>query len=116
MYIFRNLFLFHNYMTETHSSEKVILSNDPLVYTISNFIDDDTCNHFIEKAKPSLSTALVADENKGSTSKGRTNTNCWISHNNDSITMKVAKDIADIVGLPVENAESFQVVHYPAIC
>lgn len=99
-------------MTDFHSSEKIILSNEPLVYTISNFIDDDTCAHFIEKAKSSLDTALVADENKGSTSKGRTNTNCWISHNSDSITMKVAKDIADIVGLPVENAESFQVVHY----
>ena len=108
--LFRKLFLFYIYMSDSY--EKKILCDEPLVYTISNFIDDETCNHFIEKANLSLATALVADDNKGTTSKGRTNTNCWISHNTDSITMKVAKDIADVVGLPVENAESFQVVHY----
>lgn len=95
-----------------NSHEKNILSPEPLVYTISDFIDDETCDHFIKKAKSSLGTALVADDNKGSTSKGRTNSNCWIAHNSDSITMKVANDIAKVVGLPVENAESFQVVHY----
>ena len=115
--LFRKLFLFYIYMTDflsptDTSHEKNILSPEPLVYTISDFIDDETCDHFIKKAKSSLGTALVADDNKGSTSKGRTNSNCWIAHNSDSITMKVANDIAKVVGLPVENAESFQVVHY----
>lgn len=98
--------------SENVALEKEILCQDPLVYTISNFIDDKTCEHFIQKAKPSLATALVALDKQGSTSQGRTNTNCWIAHNTDDITFKVANQIANLVGMPLENAESFQVVHY----
>lgn len=98
------------------TQKKEILSSEPLVYTISKFIDHDTCDHFIKKAKPSLGTALVSRDIKGSTggsaSQGRTNTNCWLAHNSDSTTMKAAINIAIEVGLPIKNAESFQVVHY----
>jgi prolyl 4-hydroxylase len=97
---------------ENSSYQKNILSQEPLVYTISDFIDDETCDHFIQKAKPSLATALVALEKNGSTSSGRTNSNCWIAHNSDAITMSVANKIAEVVGLPLQNAESFQIVHY----
>ena len=94
--------------------QKVLIHEDPEVYTIDDLLTPDECAHFINISKDQLQQSLVADENnsKGKVSQGRTSTNTWIKHDRDPITFTIAKKIADIVGMPLENAESFQVVYY----
>ena len=57
-----------------------------------------------------LKIAPKAKNNKGVISSGRTGSNTWIKHDRDEITKKVSKRIAMIVGMPLENAEAFQVI------
>ena len=92
--------------------ERKIVCEDPKVFTISNFITEDECNHFVEISKPKMKRSVVSDDKKGTVSKGRTGENCWLQHFTDEITGRVANRIAKIVGLPIENAESYQVVYY----
>jgi prolyl 4-hydroxylase len=94
--------------------EKIIHSEEPnpTIYTISNFITEEEANHFVEISKPKMKRSVVSDEKKGTVSKGRTGENCWLQHYTDEVTGRIANRIANLVGLPVENAESYQVVYY----
>lgn len=93
---------------------KTIICKDPLVYTISNFISEEECDHFVEISKPKMKRSVVSDDKKGTVSKGRTGQNCWLQHYTDQTTGKTAQRIAEVIGMPVENAESYQVVYYNA--
>ena len=103
---------FINESLDTVDKTKTVHAEDPYVATYDNIITPQECDHFIELSKPSLQRALVSDNNKGVISSGRTGMNTWIKHDHDNITMGVAKRIADIVDMPLENAEAFQVIYY----
>ena len=92
--------------------EKVILSEDPEVYMTKDMLTLEECQHFIEISRTKMKQALVADEKEGVVSPGRTGRNCWISHDYDDISKQVAQRISSYVGHSLENAESFQVIHY----
>lgn len=89
-----------------------VLSIDPLIFTISDFIGEEICNHFIELSKSGLKDSLVSDATSGKISNGRTSQNTWLAHDVDEQTFKVARAIASEVGFPLEHAEKFQVVYY----
>ena len=84
----------------------------PSVYTIDNFISSDDCEHFINISRDKIKQALVSGSKEGFVSQGRSGSNCWIKHDYDAITKRVADKISDLVGFPLENAEAFQVIHY----
>lgn len=92
-------------------SEK-IYSNSPLVKTQLSVLSNQECEHFINISKNSLTQALVSEAKQGIISKGRTGRNTWIRHKHDEITQQVGERIANIVGLPLENAEAFQIIYY----
>lgn len=92
--------------------ERNILNEDPLVFTISNFVSADDCEHFIKISKPNLKRAFVSDTKKGTYSNGRTGSNYWVQHGTDDVTMNVGTSIAEAIKYPLENAEAYQVVHY----
>lgn len=85
---------------------------EPTIYAINNFLSDEECDHYINISKDKFKQALVSGNNGGILSSNRTGKNCWINHDNDEITLKVAKRISEIVNYPLENAESFQIIHY----
>ncbi len=95
-----------------HTEQKNVLSNDPNVFTIDDFISEDECNHIINIAKPHLADSIVSDSNGGYVSTGRTSKTSWVDHFTDSITTRIANRMATIVGIPIQNAEKFQVVYY----
>ena len=97
--------------TKSTNSRKVLL-NSPLAYTIDGVLSNEECDHFIELSKGNLKRALVSDNSKGVQSTGRTGSNYWIMHNKDQITKNVGERIANIVGIPLENAEAYQIVYY----
>tara|TARA_B100000963_G_scaffold361758_1_gene399305 strand:+ start:5579 stop:7312 length:1734 start_codon:yes stop_codon:yes gene_type:complete len=99
--------------TNSDESESVnILAKDPYVATYNNVLTDEECQHFIDISRTSLKRALVTENNKGIVSAGRTGSNTWIQHDHDEITKKVGERIANIVGIPLKNAEAFQVIYY----
>ena len=89
-----------------------ILSSDPFVAVYDDIISEQECQHFIKISQESLKRSLVSDSQKGFFSDGRTSSNTWIKHDHDQITKNVGERIAKIVGIPLENAESFQVIYY----
>ena len=88
------------------------LCEDPKVYAYNNYLTNEECDHFIKVGKPNLKPAYVSDTKKGTISKGRTGTNYWLVHNHDEITRSVGKRISELIGIPLENAESYQFIHY----
>ena len=88
------------------------LNESPSVFTIDNFITDEECQHMITISKPVMKDSLVSDNKSGTVSKGRTSKNAWIQHNHDKITKQIGDKIAKVVGIPLENAEAFQVIYY----
>ena len=88
------------------------ICNDPIIYTIDNFITQEQCQHFINISKDKIQPSLVSGEKKGYISQGRTGMNCWIKHDYDNITLQIANNIANLINIPIENAESFQVIYY----
>ena len=97
---------------EEKTIEKNIVLKEPEVYTIDNYLSDEECKHFINLGKPNLERALVSGSSNGYISKGRTGQNCWIRHNTDEITQRVGERIAKLIGIPLENAEAFQIIYY----
>lgn len=93
-------------------NKRTILSENPSVFTIQNFITDKECNHFMDIARDKLQIALVSTDVKGQQSTGRTGKNCWILHDHDKITKSVGEKISKMVGIPLNCAESYQIIYY----
>ena len=91
---------------------KVIYNDDPLIYVIENFISDEECDHFVQASQGGLRRAKTIGGKDGIYHENRTGSNMWLPHNHSDLTEKVGKRIADLVGFPLKNAESFQVVYY----
>jgi prolyl 4-hydroxylase len=89
-----------------------VLSTDPYIEMMDDFLTPDECNHFIQIADGKLNRALVSSDNGGVFSGGRTGSNCWITHAHDEVVGDVCRRIADYVKMPLKNAESVQVVYY----
>ena len=93
-------------------TSEIILHNDPKVSIQENLFTKQECQHLINLGKPHLENSVVSDSKGGYLSSGRTSRTAWISHFQDKITTKIATKIADLVKIPIENAEKFQLVHY----
>ena len=92
--------------------DKVIYNEDPLVYVIENFISDEECEHIKNVSDGNLERAKTIGGKDGIYHLNRTGSNCWIAHSHSNITTNLGQRIADLVGFPLKNAESFQVVYY----
>lgn len=97
---------------EQPKEELVHIHDDPGVYTISNYVTKEECEHMIKLAKPHLTRSVVSDDKGGYKSPGRTSMTAWIDHDQDEITTRLGEKIAKQVNIPIENAEKFQVVYY----
>jgi len=91
----------------------VVLSKDPFVYYIDNFLTNTECEYIIAKAKPGLDAAKVSSSSEGGVrSQSRTNSLCWIWPNGDRGLEMIEDKICDLVACRPECTEAFQVIHY----
>ncbi len=88
------------------------LHHEPLIFTIDNIIDPEVCRHLIDLAEPKRRRAEVSGVERGRKSAGRTNDVVWVPHDTTPTTQRLAERLAKIVGLPLNHAESFQVIAY----
>jgi len=100
---------------ETATSEIVTHNKEPFVATLDNCLTREECEHMINISKPSMKKSLVSCGKIGVESSGRTSQNAWIQHDHDEITKRIGEKIAKIVGMPLENAEAFQVIYYDTL-
>ena len=75
------------------------LSDDPTIYTIENYITLEECEHMINISKDKIAPSLVSGSKSGYISAGITGQNCWILHDHDDITSKIAERISNEVGI-----------------
>ena len=94
------------------NNNETIENQKPLVLTREDCLTQDECEHMISISKSLMKKSLVSNGSKGVESTGRTSHNAWIQHDHDEITKYIGEKIAKIVGLPLENAEAFQVIYY----
>lgn len=68
----------------------------------------------ISTAAPIMRRAGVTtdDGKSGRRSEGRTNDLAWLRHDENEVISAVVERVANLVGLPSENAEKLQVIHY----
>lgn len=89
------------------------LNLDPRVYTIADFLTDAECAHLISRARAMhMERAKVSGGKEGVVSQGRTNAVCWVDHYADPACKRIAAKVAGLVGMPLNHAERFQVIHY----
>ena len=89
-----------------------VFSSEPLVAVRNNVISPIECAYLIELAKPHIKRAGVVLDEGFRPSEGRTGSNHWLKYDEDDVVKSIGQRIADIVGLPLENAESMQIIHY----
>lgn len=89
-----------------------IYNMEPYIATFDNCITKEECKHMINISLPLMKQSLVSSDKEGVVSLGRTSYNAWIQHGHDKVTQKIGEKIAKIVGIPIENAEAFQVIYY----
>lgn len=94
------------------SPEGQIRCLEPLVWTVDEVVSAAECAHIIDLAEPDRVRAQVSDEAAGRTSAGRTNDVVWVPHATTPTTTAVCQRLADLVGLPLVNAEAMQVICY----
>jgi prolyl 4-hydroxylase len=83
-----------------------------VVALFDDFGTDLEIEDLIAAARPQLQTALVSAAESGVESEGRSGQNCWIPHDQSPRIQALAQRMADLVGLGLEHAENFQVLHY----
>lgn len=99
-----------NLRCEYESGQRV--NDEPVVYVFENFLSGDEIQSLIAAAEANLQQALVSAEKSGVVSQGRTGRNCWVRHQQTPEIHQLATRISTLINLPLENAESFQLIHY----
>lgn len=89
-----------------------VFSSDPLVAVRNDIISPIECAYLIELAKPHIKRAGVVLDEGFKPSEGRTGSNHWLKYDEDDVVKSIGQRIAHFVGLPLENAESMQIIHY----
>jgi prolyl 4-hydroxylase len=90
------------------------INAEPPVYLFENFLSQQECDHLVELSQPHMQRAVVSGGENGVESTGRTGDVHWIAHGHDPITTGISQRMVELVGLPLVNAESIQVISYGA--
>ena len=88
------------------------INDEPLVFLFEEYLSAQECDHLVELARPHMRRAFVSGGEEGVESDGRTGGVHWIPHNTTDITAGLSARIAGLLGIPLVNAESIQVINY----
>jgi prolyl 4-hydroxylase len=89
-----------------------ILSQDPLIRVVDNFLTNKECQWIIDKAKPMIKRAVVSSAEEGVKSMGRTGSVAWFSPESGKLVEELIRRVANLADLPMEFSESLQVLYY----
>jgi prolyl 4-hydroxylase len=93
-----------------------ILLESPRVVVYHSYLSDAECDHIIRFGASSLQRSTVVDHqsNRGMVDPVRTSEGMFFPyHHQDSILTALEKKISLTTGIPKENGENIQLLHYP---
>lgn len=91
-----------------------ILNHGPLIMRVENILSADEAAGLIELAREHLQRAKVSFDEAYGVTDGRSGQNCWLRYADYPLVKRIGDRIAELAGMPLENAESLQVLHYGA--
>ena len=91
-----------------------IYDNDKqMIAIVHNFVSEEECEEMLAYSWQNMKRSSVASEDgKGQKHDKRTGSNTWLAHDASPVIKGVADRISEMVRMPLDNAEPFQVVHY----
>lgn len=92
--------------------ETQVLNDAPFVGFRDGLLTPEECAYIISLANGKTQRAKVSLDEDSDISDGRSGSNCWLRYSEDDTVRKIGERIAHIVGIPLENAEAMQVIHY----
>lgn len=94
--------------------EVEVLSREPRIYSVENFLTPAECDYLIEKALPQLkpSTVIVDNAQVQEVREGRSSKGAFLSKNWDPIVKQIDERIAELISIPAENGEDLYVLRY----
>ena len=94
-----------------------MVHHDPIIFSVAGILSESECSHFKSLALSNMKRSTVSGFDKENKKRNllddrRTSSDSWIGHSEDDITLEVSNRLADLVQLPINQAESFQVIYY----
>jgi hypothetical protein len=89
-----------------------VLNVDPMVATVDQFLSATECGQIIDLARGATQRAKVSLDAAAGIIPGRSGFNCWLRYRDHPVVMQIGRRISSLVGIPLEHAESLQVIHY----
>jgi prolyl 4-hydroxylase len=89
-----------------------ILNRDPWVVVVDDYLPASERQALMDAASPRLGAPMLDTGDIEQDQQVRTGRVAWIHHDHDARTRALADRVAGLVGIPLVNAESFQVVRY----
>jgi prolyl 4-hydroxylase len=88
----------------------------PVLALLRDVLSPDECAALIERARPRLAASTVMDPGAGRdvVATHRTSLGMFFRLEEDAFIARLDRRISQVMGLPVENGEGFQVLYYPA--
>ena len=83
------------------------------ISVVHDFLLPEECDEMLRHSWQNLKPANVSSpDGKGQKHDGRTGSHTWLQHDTTDVILGVGERIAEMVRMPLENAEPFQIVHY----
>lgn len=95
-----------------------VLSCEPRIFLIENFLSYEECDHLIKRAKPTLQRSTVVSDqlengNVNALNEARTSQGMFLERpSKDPILKRIEKRIAELCRLPEDNGEGMQILRY----
>lgn len=103
---------------ETNDRSVPILSRleQPVVAVLGNVFSPEECAALIEQARPRLVPSTIVNPYSGQdeVAAQRTSFGMFFRLEENALIAKLDRRVAELMQLPLENGEGFQVLHYPA--
>jgi prolyl 4-hydroxylase len=106
--------------TRIHTFDRVVRvvarAESPVMAVLADVLSPDECSRLIELAGPRLRPSTVVDPATGRdmVADHRTSFGMFFRLREDAFVAGLDRRVAEVMGLPIENGEGFQVLHYPA--
>lgn len=89
-----------------------MLNLSPFVGFRDEVVSPKECQYLIDLASGKTQRAKVSLDKESDIIPGRSGDNCWLRYADDETVRAIGERLANIVGIPLENAEAMQIIHY----
>lgn len=93
-------------------TEEIKHADFPLIRRYKNLLTANECQQVIEFGRPRLSRSTTGNLDQATVAQGRSSHQTWVKPADLPCLKRVSNFVAKETGLPAENQEDFQLLHY----